>query len=468
MRGKKLIYIVIVFLICLVPSAGLFFIGSGDSSENRTLSDFPELREESGEWNRDWLSDAGAYFQEHFALRSELVTANAVLKSRIFGVSADDGVIDGTDGWLYYMDSLDDYLGREPLSKRELFNIAHSLALMQEYAAQKGISFLFVPVPNKNTLYGGHMPYYYQYRVNEESNLSGLLPVLEAEGVNYVDLQQVFQDTQEVLYHRTDSHWTNRGAALAYEQILSGLDKEGNSYLENPCEVRKDFRGDLAVMLYPAAVEPEEEFYFQPEHSFIYENEVENNFAPKITTKKEGASGSLVMYRDSFGNALLPFMADAYGSGYFSRGEPFLFSDLDTHLADTLVIERVERFLPNLAKNAAVMEAPRRDTVPEGAVLADTYSISADGVVSRQEEDGAETQYLSCTQNGVYRQLEGVLDFEELPADTRIYVRVNQRDVYEAFPVTVEQESVRNAYGYRLFLGEEEDLGVEVFLVPAG
>ena len=77
---------------------------------NRTLSAFPALKTEEG-LNVNWLSDAGDYFQDHFAFRNELVTANALVNGKIFQVSTASGVIQGTDGWLYYKDSLDDYLG---------------------------------------------------------------------------------------------------------------------------------------------------------------------------------------------------------------------------------------------------------------------------------------------------------------------------------------------------------------------
>ena len=62
------------------------------SSENRRLAEFPELKKEN-EINNRWLLEAGEYFQEHFAFRNELVTANALLNGKIFGVSTADGVI---------------------------------------------------------------------------------------------------------------------------------------------------------------------------------------------------------------------------------------------------------------------------------------------------------------------------------------------------------------------------------------
>ena len=51
--------------------------------------------------------------------------------------------------------------------------------------------------------------------------------------------------------------------------------------------------------------------------------EISSNFDPRITTVNPVKEGSLVMYRDSFGNALLPYMADAYANAYFSRGIPY-------------------------------------------------------------------------------------------------------------------------------------------------
>ena len=90
------------------------------SSENRRLAEFPKIKTEEG-INTQWLPEAGEYFQEHFAFRNELVTANALLNGKFFGVSTADGVIQGTDGWLYYKDSLQDYLGEELLSERSLF-----------------------------------------------------------------------------------------------------------------------------------------------------------------------------------------------------------------------------------------------------------------------------------------------------------------------------------------------------------
>ena len=117
MKKLQMLYITAFFAACLVPSLGMAVTKQEASSENRRLAEFPELKKEN-EINTRWLPEAGEYFQEHFAFRNELVTANALLNGKIFGVSTADGVIQGTDNWLYYKDSLEDYLGEELLSER--------------------------------------------------------------------------------------------------------------------------------------------------------------------------------------------------------------------------------------------------------------------------------------------------------------------------------------------------------------
>ena len=148
-----------------------------------------------------------------------------------------------------------------------------------------------------------------------------------------------------------------------------------------------------------------------------------SNFDPKITTVNPVKSDSLVMYRDSFGNALLPFMADAYANAYFSRGIPYQLSDIDTTGADTVVVERAERFLPEMAASAPVMAGPA--VVPES-------------LLNQDAEDGATD--LASKNVGTMVQITGRIKPEYLDTDTQIYLRINQAGVYEAFPVDVKLE----------------------------
>lgn len=419
MKNKYHIYIALFMLLCLLPSAGLFFTGVEESSENRETAQVPALMGEDG-INRYFLNDAGKWFEDHFAFRNEAVTGYALLMGKGLGVSSQTGVIVGKDGWLFYKDSLEDFQGTSRMTERQLFDVAHSLAMIQEYAQKNDVQFGFAIAPNKNTLYGSYMPYYYQPFRKGEGNIERIKEYLQAEHVNYIDLYEALRAEDQVLYHKRDSHWNNEGAALAADQILTCLEKEHPSYADKSCSVRKDFEGDLDKMLYPAAIEAEEEIYYDPLPQFTYCEDVESNFAPKIRTRSTG-SGNLVMYRDSFGNALLPFMAEAYENAYFSRALPYQLSDLSAQEADTLIIERAERFLPDMAQEAPYMEAP---------------VVNAAGITGKNA--ALEITEPAVIEQGEYTKVTGKLPAAELEYNSRIYIRVNGEICYEAFPVSCE------------------------------
>lgn len=437
MKKGKLIYCILFFAICLCPSLGMLVTKQETSSENRQLSEFPSPKTEEGKINVEWLSQAGDYFQEHFAFRNELVTGNALLHGRLLETSTADGVIQGKNGWLYYKDSLDDYLGQDLLSDRSLFNIAHMLSMTQQALEEKGVNFLFTIAPNKNSLYGDNMPYYDKLKVSGQTNRENLEDWLKTEKVAYADLYQALMEEDEVLYHARDSHWNNKGAALAADVLMDALGKDHDSYEGESYTVRRDYTGDLDTMLYPLASTADDEIYYDKEPTYATVEEIQSNFDPRITTVNPVKEGSLVMYRDSFGNALLPYMADAYANAYFSRGIPYQLMDVETHSADTVIIERAERFLPEMSQFPPVL------TAKEISLTEDQELQGSDGAVDVKIKPQGMTAQLSG------RIKEGLLD-----TDSRIYLKVNG-SVYEAFPMDVKVEENLDDNGFCLYLPSE-------------
>ena len=160
MKHKSIIFILLCVVLCLIPSVGMLFFPTTRTSENRAMAEAPKLTAEDGSLNRAFFTDFESYFTEHMALRNELVYADAQIQSKVFRESNVSGVICGSDGWLYYSSTLDDYLGRNILSERELYCLANNFSVVQDYLQGQGVDFVLTIAPNKNTLYGEHMPYY--------------------------------------------------------------------------------------------------------------------------------------------------------------------------------------------------------------------------------------------------------------------------------------------------------------------
>ena len=452
MKKKSLIYFILCLAICLLPVLLLPVKGNQTASENRKLAEAPSFTDAEGRFNVNVLSDAGAYFEDHFGLRNEWVTAYGKILANCFGVSSQNGVILGKNDWLYYKDSLTDYQGGYDLNDRQLFDAAWTIRMIQEEAEAEDIDFAFMIAPNKNSLYDQNMPYYYTAYREDHKNYDRLMPLLAEYGINVADVKSVLTSDEykdEILYHARDSHWNNKGAALAAQTVLDASETEHPVFTDRKETVKEDFTGDLDAMIFPAAMKPEAEIYYEPACDFTYVEEVESNFSPQIYTESNSENGSLLMYRDSFGNALVPFMAESFTNSHFSRGIPYqITDDIYADECETLIIERAERFIPELAMNAPRMLAP---VITSRQLGERNYEKSISGLAEEESD--------------IYTIITGDLP-ENIPADARIFIRVNGEVNYEAFPVT--DESGKESFSLMLITELlSENNTYELCLVPA-
>ena len=476
-RKHYLIYICIAVFICIVPFAAMTFHATNTTSENKTLKEMPSLFTDEG-FNISFMSELGDYFTDRFAFRNELVSANAALSSKLLKTSTVDDVILGENDWLYYSATLDDYRHDNGVSERMLYNMAHNVRLMQDYTEAQGRTFVFTIAPNKNSLYGENMPDRYKYIVEEESDAERLKPYLEAEGVNYLDLFELFNEQDEVLYYRKDSHWNNKGAVLVYNELLDMAGIEHETYEDNEPAIVSDYYGDLNKMLYADLAKPENDYSYRD--SFPYttadpEATVEDNIVE--TTCPDG-TWRLLMYRDSFGNTLLPYMASEFSEGYFSKVVPYPFTDdLEATDADVVIAEKVERHLPTLAQVVPVMEAGVINRSAEESVI--SYGLEGleldlnEGLVSALNELAGrngwnpESSEVLCdfnvsADNG-FIKIDGNIEEGGIDEDSPIYVQIDypgETVIYSAFCVS----SKAGDYGFTAYItpGEEDITNIDI------
>lgn len=423
-------------LICTMPLLAMPFFSSEGSSENRTLSAFPSLKTEEG-INLNYLSDLGAYFSDHYAFREDLVSLNAKITAKIFGVSSEDDIILGTDGWLYYSSTLDDYQHNNSVSERTLYSMARNTKLMQEYSNLLGVDFIFIIAPNKNSLYGQNMPSIYKTTVSPESDARRLLPYLQDESVNYIDLFELFESQNEVLYYKEDSHWTEKGALLVYNTLLDYNGTPHEDYSSVTPEIVNDHVGDLASMLYASNAGFEERLLYIPSPSYSYING-ENVEDTLINTYNPSGSGNLLMYRDSFGNSLLPFFANAYENAQFSKSVPYQMTDLITASPDLLIVEKVERHIQTLAQVPPVMSAPERFDIEYNSEIPENALVST-----------------SVKDNGIFYEIQGFVKNCTLSLKSNIYIKISTDDssrIYEAFLIGSKIDGSYNDQGFKAYI----------------
>ena len=372
MKPAAKIFTALFLLLCLIPGAGLLIFGPSEARANEAAPRRPELIDANGALNAGVLDDTEDYVNEAFSLRQELITLWAHVEA-LFGESAEDGVILGSDGWLYYADELADYTGTEPMTERQVFAAARNLALMREYAEGLGADFVFTIAPNKSSLYPEHMPAY--PRSGERTDAERLAAELEAQDVNYVNLFELFAAEDATLYFAHDSHWTSRGAALAADALNAALGVESRFADGYEFESRAH-TGDLFEMLYPAGRDTETD----DAPTGLAFTQGEGVRPDSITIDTEGAGeGRLLMFRDSFGELLYPFMAEGFAEARFSRQAAYDLTLAEELSADCVVIEIVERNLSWLYEQPALLPAPEREIDAAGAAPG-AASLDMEGV----------------------------------------------------------------------------------------
>ena len=283
------------------------------------------------------------------------------------------------------------------------------------------------------------MPFNY-VPADRESNYEKLSAKL-CEDEFYFDMKAALTglDSPTALYHKTDTHWNNFGAYAAHTMLMNELGKApcgtGNGWY-----VAHDRSGDLAEMLYPAEGAKD----MQLHNDYVPEYEYTSHFRGlddiSITTSCKNGEGRLVMFRDSYGEAILPFMAECFSEAEFLRAVPYRLGNLKS--GDTLIIELVERNIGNLQKYAPVMSAPIRD-------ISD---------ISPELYDGAKPELLQEESYGL-THISGILPEECFTGeDHKIFVKTGGT-AYEAFncyeAALEETEQKRTPYGFSIYIPTE-------------
>lgn len=362
MKNKmSIIYCVVFFSIILAPLV-LMPLGGNELTENRPPAPPPELIVD-GSFNLNAPLEAEDFFRDRFAGRTLMIEAYSNIVGGVFGVSSNEKVIMGSDGWLFFAETVGDYDGSAALDDEQMGQLIQVLLDMKNEAEARGQVFIIAVAPNKNTLYGEYMPRGYK-QADVPSNLERLLAV---EELDCLDLGSVLMEAERAfgqeVYFKTDSHWNSLGARVAVLEIMAAVEertKAGGIDVQEPSHYwisggRLDYAepvvitGDLAQMLYPVNPPKEMDMYYWPlQDSFTAIGRFRTLDDLHITTESDGIDLRIAMYRDSFANALIPHISSIYANVYYTRQTPPPM-DADAFVdADVIIFQIAERRLPEL------------------------------------------------------------------------------------------------------------------------
>ncbi len=136
----------------------------------------------------------------------------------------------GGDGWLFYTDSISDYLGDNLYSDAMLRRIAKQTQDRADWCEENGMTFYFMIAPNKNTVYPDKMMRSMQE--GEQKRIDQVYDYLRANTtVKCIDVRDALAAERAAnpdvdLYYPLDTHWNNHGAFIAYRAMMDVIQKD--------------------------------------------------------------------------------------------------------------------------------------------------------------------------------------------------------------------------------------------------
>lgn len=204
-----------------------------------------------------YFFDYQKYFEDRFAFRNTLIKYYSKTKLLLFSTSPMPNLVAiGKQNWLFYVKESLVKDANTPFTEAELKQIRLNLQLTTLWLKQKNINYYYLLVPYKQRIY----PEYTTPLINHSfsfSKINQLYDFLYGDSIiNLIDVRQELIEGKSILptYIKTDTHWTEWGAFLAYQKTMAHLTKDYNNIVADKIthfniDTTVTDAGDLQLML---------------------------------------------------------------------------------------------------------------------------------------------------------------------------------------------------------------------------
>jgi len=346
-----------ILIISLAPLNQISrFIPKVESLENRKLASLPNSDEIDV-----YITQLEAYLKDQFALKPVLTFFDSWLKIKLFETSSQPNItLVGEDGYMFpvVLEILKDYKHQVQFIPEGLASVKNNLEERRDWLKKRGIPFIVVIPPNKQTIYPEKMPKEY-IRGQHQGRLDQLLNYLVKNAeIDIIDLRPVLKAKKEIkespIFYRYDMHWNNLGGFYGYRSLMN---KAAEYYPELKPYNFADFDtstsyypdGDLASSLLLQDIYKKREIEFEP--LFPLKKEEATYYRGLINGTQfavEGKKLKLVMFHDSYGVNINPFISNHFAKSVFIWDHNFDSELIEIEKPDLVIHEISELFILHL------------------------------------------------------------------------------------------------------------------------
>lgn len=367
-RVRDLIQVVAFALALLLPGAGLL-LGLDDFerlAENRRPADPPA-------WPADWETTRAfpaafeRWFDDHFGFRSFLVGRDKRIEW--LGRRTEVEIRVGRDGWLFQGDarSVASFHCPAPAPSDRGSWLALAGERARRFPAEAG-RFYWAMAPSKHSVHPEALPDGARGPADACARQAAFVDAIAATGVRFVALGPALRDARGAafdargaafdgapLYHATDTHWNQLGAAIAVARLLDAIRADHPEVAPfawsdyAPIVEPEPFRGDLAQRLLVYGEDYTEPFRRLERLRPARARRVDPS--PPLDLRRHAREDAVVAYstgdaalptalvfHDSFAYAAMPLLAEHFAATRFVSSNGWILEEEIEAMAPDVVI----------------------------------------------------------------------------------------------------------------------------------
>lgn len=363
-RTSDLCLIVAFFSLLWLPTLdSLFHLDHAPTpNEKRLPNTFPRWSA-PGVSPKAYLGGIEAWFNDHFGFRKRLVRLHSKWKRDLFKDSSLADVIVGRDGWLFYGGGrmIDNHRGTSLFSTNDLRAWQELLEARRDWLARRGIRYLFVVAPNKESIYPEQLPEWLAIP-GPTRKLDQFIAHMRARStVEVLDLRPALLEAKRAVrtYLRTDSHWNALGAFAGYQAVVRAIGRQWPGLEPLPLEafgqsLEDTDGGDLADMLGQERTMKERGVIRLDPKPPLQPLEVLDDTAPDPGsvirerrprfTEQPGRRYRVMLFRDSFASAWQKLLGQNFSRVFYVWQQHWSAPLVERELPDMVVDEMLERY----------------------------------------------------------------------------------------------------------------------------
>lgn len=221
---NDIIFLTIFFILLFIPMAHISNAKSS-KSENRTLAVWKPFINQKKEVNYNFGKDFDNWYNDRFFLRSPIVKAYDIMRYNLALNYYENakGFVNKRNNWI--SEKIDvDYVTTE----ENKVLVEKNIKILKQFCDKNNIKLYIIVAPHKPEICNKEIYPVIGKTDSYEKTTKVIKHIKEKTGYSIIypfkELKKLQAD--DFAYFKTDHHWTDEGAYIAYEQVIEQINKD--------------------------------------------------------------------------------------------------------------------------------------------------------------------------------------------------------------------------------------------------